>query len=219
MGKKKILKKWWFWVVLVILFLGIVGVLGDDSTSNYSKNEEELSLTTNAPSNLTTIQNESTTEDFVNANERTYEVVRKFVELYNNKLDPDIINTEEFLTEDRILQYDEAYAINGEVDGKYICLMNFGPWEVKDKLRIEIYVDTPEEVFDIISNVSKVIEKPLTEEECNKTKQYLNECFTDEYQKYTEWTSVNSIMYWSGYNGIGDNYEVIIEFSIDKFYK
>ena len=154
----------------------------------------------------------------VDESERTFEVVRKFVALYNEKVDPDILNTEEFMTEDRLLKYDDAYAIQGYIDGEYILIMNCGSWDIKDEMRIEMYVDTPEEVFELISNVSKAIGKPLTEEECNKTKQYLNECFADEYQKYTEWTSVNSVRYWAGYNGTGDNYEVLIEFSIDIFY-
>ena len=97
--------------------------------------------------------------------------------------------------------------------------MNFGSWDIKDEMRIEMYVNTPDEVFELISNVSKAINKPLTEDESDKTKKYLNECFTDEYQQYTEWTDVNSIRYWAGYNGVGDNYEVLIEFSIDTFYK
>ena len=154
----------------------------------------------------------------VDESERTFEVVRKFVALYNEKVDPDILNTEEFMTEDRLLKYDDAYAIQGYIDGEYILIMNCGSWDIKDEMRIEMYVDTPEEVFELISNVSKAIGKPLTDEECNKTMQYLNECFADEYQKYTEWTSVNSVRYWAGYNGTGDNYEVLIEFSIDIFY-
>ena len=154
----------------------------------------------------------------VDESERTFEVVQKFVALYNEKVDPDILNTEEFMTEDRLLKYDDAYAIQGYIDGEYILIMNCGSWDIKDEMRIEMYVDTPEEVFELISNVSKAIGKPLTDEECNKTMQYLNECFADEYQKYTEWTSVNSVRYWAGYNGTGDNYEVLIEFSIDIFY-
>lgn len=168
------------------------------------------------PDNTT---DESTNSDGkVDESERTFEVVRKFVKLYNEKLDPDIINTEEFMTEDRLLKYDDAYAIQGYIDDEYILIMNCGSWDIKDEMRIKMYVDTPENVFEIISNVSKAIGKPLTEEESNNTKQYLNECFTDEYQKYTEWTSVNSVRYWAGYNGTGDNYEVLIEFSIDTFY-
>lgn len=158
-------------------------------------------------------------EEVVDASERTYEVVRKYVALYNEKLDPDILNTEEYITEDRILKYDEAYAIKGDIDGNYISIINFGSYDIKDNMRIEMYADTPEEVFEILSNVSIAIGKPLTEEECAKTKQYLNECFTDEYQKYTEWTGVNSITYFSRHNAMGDNYEVLVEFPIDKFYK
>ena len=158
-------------------------------------------------------------EEVVDANERTYEVVRKYVALYNEKLDPDILNTEEYITEDRILKYDEAYAIKGDIAGNYISIINFGSYDIKDNMRIEMYVDTPEEVFEILSNISIAIGKPLTEEESTKTKQYLNECFTDEYQKYTEWTGVNSITYFSRHNAMGDNYEVLVEFPIDKFYK
>lgn len=309
-AKKPIYKKWWFWVIAVLLLFGIIGSFGEDSYDNdssefnwsnmslgsmlptpestlgknlintedylsidildvtpeeyqeyvngcrekgftvevseydtyydaqnadgyklmlyYFESNEELSIDLNAPSKSDGNKNENeketassnnSTDETTDPSERTYEVVREFVKLYNEKLEADIINTEEFITEDRILKYDEAYAIQGDVDGEYILIMNFGSWDIKDEMRIEMYVNTPDEVFELISNVSKAINKPLTEDESDKTKKYLNECFTDEYQQYTEWTDVNSIRYWAGYNGVGNNYEVLIEFSIDTFYK
>ena len=309
-AKKPIYKKWWFWVIAVLLLFGIIGSFGEDSSDNdasefnwsdmtlgsmlptpesnsgknlintedylsidildvspeeykeyvsgcrekgfivevseydtyfdaknadgyelmlyYFESDEEMSIDLNAPSKSDSNKNENeketassnnSTDETTDPSERTYEVVREFLKLYNEKLEPDIINTEEFITEDRILKYDEAYAIQGDVDGEYILIMNFGSWDIKDEMRIEMYVNTPDEVFELISNVSKAINKPLTEDESDKTKKYLNECFTDEYQQYTEWTDVNSIRFWAGYNGIGDNYEVLIEFSIDNFYK
>lgn len=197
---------------------------GYELTLYYFESDEEMSIDLTAPSN-TDSSDESNEKsgleetEIIDESERTYEVVRKYVALYNEKLDPDILNTEEYITEDRILKYDEAYAIKGDIDGNYISIINFGSYDIKDNMRIEMYADTPEEVFEILSNVSIAIGKPLTEEESTKTKQYLNECFTDEYQKYTEWTGVNSITYFSRHNAMGDNYEVLVEFPIDKFYK
>ena len=207
------MKKIFSLILIVIILLCCVACSSSDIDLDYSSNNE--SKTSDYEST-----NESQSDDgIVDESERTFEVVRKFVELYNNKFDPDIQNTKESITDDRILKYDDAYAIQGDIAGEYIYIMNFGSWDVKDEMHVQMYVDTPEEVFKLISDVSSVIGKPLTDADSNNTKQYLNECFTDEYQKYTEWTSVGSVRYWSGYNGIGDNYEVMIEFSIDTFYK
>ena len=169
----------------------------------------------------TEVQQESNedTAPEVPESERTYEVARKFVSLYNEKLDPDILNTEEFITEDRILKYDEAYAIKGDIEGEYICIMNYGAYDIKDEMRIDTYADTPDEVLEVLCNVSMAIGRPLTDEETTKTASYLNECFTDEYQKYTEWTGIGNITYFSRYLSQGQTYEIQIEFSIDKFYK
>ena len=226
LSKKPIYRKKWFWVIAVLIFLCIIGSSGEDAKINNDITETANNLTTSIETTImsTELNNKNEQEissivETTDISNRTFEVARKFVELYNKKLEENILNTVEFITEDRILKYDGAYAIQGNVDNKYILIMNFGSYDIKDKLRIEMYVDSPEEVFKVLSNVSEVITKPLTEDECNKTKQYLNECFTHEYRQYTEWTAINSIRYWAGYNGVGNNYEVLIEFSIDTFYK
>ncbi len=183
-----------------------------------STSDSDLDYTSNDKSNSAS-EKRSESDNTIDESERTFEVVRKFVELYNEKFEPDIKNTKESITEDRILKYDDAYAIQGDIDGEYIYIMNFGSWDVKDEMQVQMYVNSSDDVFKLISDVSEVIDKPLSEDDSNKTKQYLDECFSDEYQKYTEWTSIGSIRYWSGYNGMGDNYEVLIEFDIDTFYK
>lgn len=151
--------------------------------------------------------------------ERTFEVVRKFVELYNEKLDPDILTTEELIIEDRLLKYDGAYAIKGDIAGEYILIMNCGSWEIKDEMSISTYADTPEEIIKILCNISTAIDKPLTENEISNTKQYLDECFSDDGKGYTEWTSIGNIRYFSRYLSQGKTYELQIEFSVDAFYK
>lgn len=168
------------------------------------------------PDNTT---DESTNSDGkVDESERTFEVVRKFVKLYNEKLDPDILNTEEFMTEDRLLKYDDAYAIKGDIEGEYILIMNCGSWEIKDEISISTYADTPEGILEILCNISTAIDKPLTENEISNTQQYLDECFSDGGKSYTEWTTIGNIRYFSRYLSQGKTYELQIEFSIDVFY-
>lgn len=192
----------------------------------YFDDEKKMSIDLTAPLENNNTDNvveeaepsEEKTE-IVDESERTYEVARKFIELYNEKLDPDILNTKETIREDRILKYDEAYSIQGDIEGKFINVINFGSYDVKDELRIDTYADTPEEVLAVLCNVSTAIGKPLTEDEISTTKQYLSETFADSGKGYTEWTGINSITYFSRYLHQGKTYEIQIGFPIDKFYK
>ena len=197
---------------------------GYELTLYYFESDEEMSIDLTAPSN-TDSSDESNEEsasketEIVDESERTYEVARKFIELYNEKLDPDILNTKETIREDRILKYDDAYSIQGEIEGEYINVINYGSYDIKDEMRIDTYADTPDEVLEVLCNVSTAIGKPLTDEEISKTRQYLDETFADGGQGYTEWTSVSNIKYYSRYLHQGKTYEIQIEFPINKFYK
>lgn len=197
---------------------------GYELTLYYFESDEEMSIDLTAPSETDSLSNsneESETEktEIVDESERTFEAARKFIELYNEKLDPDILNTKETIREDRILKYDDAYSIQGDIEGEYINIINYGSYDVKDEMRIDTYANTPEGVLEVLCNVSTAIGKPLTDEEISKTKQYLDETFADGGQGYTEWTSVSNIRYYSRYLHQGKTYEIQIEFPIDKFYK
>ena len=151
--------------------------------------------------------------------EWTYEVVRSFVDLYNEKLDPDIVEVEEFIVEDRLLEYDGAYAIHGDIEGEYILIMNCGPWEMKDKMRIDTYADTFEGIIKVLCDVSSVIGEQLTEAEVDQISKNLQECFKDGGVQHTQWENINNIFYICDYSYQGETYKIQIEFSIKTFFE
>ena len=134
--------------------------------------------------------------------EITYEILYKFVELYNSSADIDIIVEEEYIYEHRLNALDGAYGLRGTLGKYHFDIINYGVYE-KDCVRINMYVDQVDDAISIFDTAALVLDSTISEQELEDVHNTMNGIDGRGF--------INDIDYYVTNNYNANNFELFID--------
>lgn len=202
---KKASKKWWIWLIVVILIIG--------SCSNDDPQDTHASDETSIP------EVSSTTLPTIATQTDTRSIFDRFIDLYGRdritnikKLD---INGNDYRTEYRLDAFKRAIGQKGNIDCGTIEILNYGVW-TNDSIRFYATVDTLENAKALCTDIIHILDSSISDED-----------ISSEFSPLDTVSSANiylgSTGYISGYihtnyaNGGVSGYDVMIDCSKINF--